>query len=233
MIPNPTLWQIAGILAEAKAVDEGAQQVAGSITKPPWQDIAWKNIAKAEADRGETDAALETTAHSERRSEERISQEHCGRRRASARFSQSHVACWYGPGATLEKRGISGDCQGQARAGQRAAADKVFEQILAETRELKDSSDLGGVQRASLFKLAAAQAEVGEESKRARLDRSAGLAPQPSLGLGVARQSHCRTSSGCSPAQAKGGARNASDNSATPARKGDANRSTRFVEGSR
>jgi RNA polymerase sigma factor (sigma-70 family) len=159
------LAQIAGILAEAKAVDE-AQQVAGSITKPPWQDIAWKNIAKAQADRGETDAALETTRRIQKADQKSESLKNIVAAVAQqGDFPKATSLAGTVPERLWRSVAFLEIAKGQARAGQRADADKVFAQILAETRELKDSSDLGGIQRASLFKLAAAQAEVGEESK--------------------------------------------------------------------
>ena len=160
-----TLAQIAGILAEAKAVDE-AQQMASGITKVPWQDIAWTNIAKAQADRGETDAALETTRRIQQADQKSESLENIVTALLQHHdFPKATSLAGTIPARLWKTAALLAIATAQARAGQRAAATKVFEQILADTRELKDGSDSGGIRRASLFKLAAAQAEVGEEAK--------------------------------------------------------------------
>ena len=218
--PN-TLAQIAGILAESKALGE-AQQMASSITKPPWQDIAWKNIAEVQADRGETDAALEST----RRIQKPDQKSECLKNIVAAVAQRGEFAKATSLAGTIPERlwrsvALLEVAKAQARAGQRAAATKVFEQILAETRELKESSDLGSARQAILFRLAAAQAELGEEAEAACLDRSPGLSQDPSLGLAVGRQDDRRTPSGRSPAQISDGAAIAEHQSADPASHGE------------
>jgi RNA polymerase sigma factor (sigma-70 family) len=162
--PN-TLAQIAGILAESKAVDE-ARQVANSVTKPPWQDIAWKVIAKVEADRGEIDTALEST----RRIQNPDEKSECLKNIVAAvaqrgDFAKASSLAGTIPGRLWRHAALLEVAKGQARSGQRANAHKVFEQILTETRDVRDGSNLGGARQASLFRLAAAQAELGAEAE--------------------------------------------------------------------
>jgi RNA polymerase sigma-70 factor (ECF subfamily) len=159
------LAQIAGILAEANADDE-AKQVTGGISKDPWQDIARMNIAKAQAGRGDIDGALKTTNTIQKRDQKTESLENI----VAALVTKNDFARATALAGTIPERlsrwsALLEIAKGRARAGERAVATKIFDQILAESQEARGKADSEDVRRAGLFRLAAAQAEAGEEAR--------------------------------------------------------------------
>jgi RNA polymerase sigma factor (sigma-70 family) len=157
------LAEVAGILAESKAIED-AQQVAQSINDATWRDIAWKNIGEAQANHGEITEALKTTHHIQNEIDkgESLKNVVVARVRANDFPKAIELAETIREGQWRIQARLE-IAKGQARAGQRSAAKRTFTDALSEVGRLKDNPRYGHVQQGALASLAKAQAEVGEE----------------------------------------------------------------------
>jgi RNA polymerase sigma factor (sigma-70 family) len=157
------LAEIARVLAESGAIDE-ARKVASGITKAPWGDIAWRNIVAAQAQRGETEAALQTAEHIQ----SRVDKAEAIKDIVAARARANDLATARALVARIEASSARTDAQlaiarAQYRSGRRQDAVTIFEAVRREAEHLEDNPRFGNVKPAALGRLAKVQAELGEE----------------------------------------------------------------------
>lgn len=155
--------ELARVLAASGALDD-ARQLASSITKSPWVDIAWKNIVTVQSERGESEAALKTADHirSGYQKGEALKAVVAALVRANGLSQACRVADSIETGfwhveALLEI------ARGYARAGQHQEVAAIVTRVRLEAERVKDEPRNGNLKPAAFGRIARAQGELDEE----------------------------------------------------------------------
>ena len=158
------LCELARVLAASGALEE-ARQVARSITKAPWGDIAWKNIVTVQSERGETDAALETAEHIQSGYEkgEALKAVVAALVRANELTRALRVVDSIEKGV-WQVEALLEIAKGQAQAGQRQEVAEIVARVRQEAESIQDEPRGGNLKAAAFGRLARAQGELGEET---------------------------------------------------------------------
>jgi hypothetical protein len=160
------LARIVEVLADA-GLDDDARKVADEITYEPWHDIAWKSIAAAQAGRGEIAEALRTTdrmcnVHAVYKKGEALAAVVAAQAAANDFNAARALAGKIEPGLSRIDA-LLAIARGRHRSGRLKEAAETFEDARREADSLRDEPGAGNARSAVLYRLARAQAEVGEE----------------------------------------------------------------------
>ncbi len=158
------LSELAGVLAASGELED-ARQVARSITKAPWGDIAWKHIVAVQSERGETDAALQSAEQIKSGYEkgEALKTLVAALVRANELAKASRVI------DSIEKgfwqvEALLEIAKGEARAGRPQAVTEVLARVRQEAEHIKDQPRVENLKAAAFGRLARAQGELGKEA---------------------------------------------------------------------